>query len=200
MNQKKCINCQEIKEITEFSFRKDRDKFRNQCRCCQNNQKYHRPYPQIVKPPQGYKFCKICKEIKTIQEFYYGFRECKKCVSVRRSKNKEENQKKSRIYREAHCDKLIFNAAKNRAKNNNLNFNLTLDDIIIPKICPVLGIEIKISNGNFSDNSPTLDRIIMERGYVKGNVMVISWRANRLKNNGTIKDFEQIIDYMKKYS
>jgi len=45
---------------------------------------------------------------------------------------------------------------------------------------------------------PTLDRINNDLGYIKGNVEVISAKANRLKNNGTIEDFELILQYMKK--
>lgn len=67
----------------------------------------------------------------------------------------------------------------------------------MPTICPVLGIPLVLGQGKLHDNSPTLDRIIPELGYVKGNVKVISYKANRIKNNGTLADLEAVIRYMK---
>ena len=50
------------------------------------------------------------------------------------------------------------------------------------------------------DNSPTLDRIVPELGYVPGNVAVISWKANRLKGNNTDPElFEKVAKYIRKH-
>lgn len=73
----------------------------------------------------------------------------------------------------------------NRAKDAGLPFNLEIQDIVIPARCPVLGIELRPAKGRPDHNSPSLDKIIPSLGYVRGNVRVISWRANLLKNNGT---------------
>ncbi len=81
---------------------------------------------------------------------------------------------------------LLFNA-RVRAKRRGLPFSIVKEDIVIPEFCPVLGIGIvpafgKIRRAN-KDHSPSLDRIIPELGYVPGNVMVISNRANSLKRD-----------------
>jgi len=47
------------------------------------------------------------------------------------------------------------------------------------------------------DNVPSVDRIDPTKGYIKGNVEVISWRANHLKNNATVEELEAIVNYMK---
>lgn len=73
--------------------------------------------------------------------------------------------------------------AKHRALSKGLPFDITVDDLIIPEVCPLLGTPITL-NGP-SDTSPSLDRIRPEIGYVRGNVQVISNRANRIKNNAT---------------
>lgn len=67
-------------------------------------------------------------------------------------------------------------------------FSLTLGEVTIPDRCPVLGIPLVQKRGRQGPgpNSPTLDRIIPELGYVPGNVVVISNRANRLKSDATI--------------
>lgn len=89
-------------------------------------------------------------------------------------------------------------AAKNRAKKHNLEFNITKEDIIIPKYCPILNIPIFIKSGGKGpiDNSPSLDRINPKLGYVKGNVAIISSKANRMKQNSTIENLEKIIFYI----
>lgn len=78
----------------------------------------------------------------------------------------------------------------------DLPFDITFKDILIPEICPVLGIELIAGGGAGSDNTPSLDRIIPEKGYVKGNVRIISMRANRIKDNGTAEEHRRIADYI----
>ena len=88
--------------------------------------------------------------------------------------------------------------AKSRAKKNNLPFNLELDDIIIPDTCPLLGIKIESNNFRNSPNNPSLDKIIPSKGYIKGNIWVISNRANTLKNDATIQELELLVENLKK--
>ena len=78
--------------------------------------------------------------------------------------------------------------AKSRAKKKGIPFNICLDDIIIPKNCPLLGIPLSLTNKTFADDSPSLDRLIPDLGYVKGNIIVVSVRANTIKNNATIDE------------
>jgi hypothetical protein len=78
--------------------------------------------------------------------------------------------------------------AKRRARNAGVPFDLTRDDIPpIPEFCPALGIHLRVNTGSsgFSPNSPSLDRIIPELGYVKGNVQWLSNQANTMKSNAT---------------
>lgn len=86
----------------------------------------------------------------------------------------------------------LFFGARSRAKARALPFDLTVDDINVPDFCPVLGIELIHGKEHPHDHSPTLDRIIPAKGYVKGNVVVISMRANRLKNNATIHELGRL--------
>ena len=88
----------------------------------------------------------------------------------------------------------LFYAARARAKTLNLPFNIEKSDVVIPEFCPVLG--IKFLSGD-RDTSPSLDRIKPELGYVKGNIEIISMRANRLKNNATVEELIKITDWMK---
>lgn len=87
-----------------------------------------------------------------------------------------------------------------RAFRNKLEFNLFADDFEIPDTCPVLNIPIKQQRGKLCDNSPTLDRFDVTKGYLPDNVCVISFKANRAKGNGTLEDFMKIRDYIKRFS
>lgn len=87
--------------------------------------------------------------------------------------------------------------AKNRSFKKGLDFNIDESDVFIPEICPVLGIPLKSQNGKASDNSPSLDRIDSKKGYVKGNVIVVSRRANMLKNDATLEEMGKIYNFYK---
>jgi hypothetical protein len=91
---------------------------------------------------------------------------------------------KAAYYRNTFAARLVA-AAKSRARRKRLPFALTAADIEIPTHCPALGVLMAINEGGPGDNSPTLDRIVPELGYVPGNVVVISNLANRIKNSAT---------------
>lgn len=87
--------------------------------------------------------------------------------------------------------------ARFRARLAGLPFSITAADIKIPEICPVLGIPLHTTKKFDSrDSAPTLDRLENEKGYVRGNVFVISSRANRIKNNATPQDLMAVLNYV----
>jgi hypothetical protein len=96
-----------------------------------------------------------------------------------------------------HFRNTLLHNAKTRAKKQSARFSITLADIVVPKRCPVLGIKLVRNKGKVRFNSPTLDRIRPGRGYVKGNVLVVSQRANTIKSNATP---EQILKVGKFYA
>ena len=90
--------------------------------------------------------------------------------------------------------RILLTKAKNRAKKKGLEFNIDISDVIIPKTCPVLGIKIlEDIQGRYTDNSPSIDRIDNDGGYTKGNVRIISHRANSLKSNATVSELKKIL-------
>jgi hypothetical protein len=100
-------------------------------------------------------------------------------------------------WRAKHPARYILQTARNRAKKLNLEFNLTEGDISIPAVCPILNIPLFSTVGKgISGNSPSIDRIDNSLGYVKGNVQVISWRANDLKSNGTLGEFRSLVRWL----
>lgn len=112
---------------------------------------------------------------------------------------KEARRRQSRESQARRPKEIMVSHAKARAIDKGLPFDITTDDIQIPDVCPVLGIPLIKGDGKRHDNSPTLDRIDNSKGYVKGNVMVISHRANLLKNSASIQEVVLILEYMRKY-
>lgn len=88
-------------------------------------------------------------------------------------------------------------ACRKRANKSGLECSISVEDIVIPKVCPVLGIPLVWATGKQTNNSPSIDRVDNSKGYTKDNIRVISMRANRLKSNMTIDEAELIVKYMK---
>jgi len=90
----------------------------------------------------------------------------------------------------------ILSRVKSRAKKNEIPFDLTIEDIVIPTECPILGIPLEFNQGRqgYFANSPSVDRIDPKKGYTKGNVRVISARANLLKNDATSAELTLILE------
>lgn len=87
----------------------------------------------------------------------------------------------------------MLSAAKARAKLGGLEFNITHEDIVIPEYCPILT-DIKLERHSHRTR-PELDRRDNSLGYVKGNVLVISGRANRLKSDASVAELKAILAY-----
>ena len=94
-----------------------------------------------------------------------------------------------------------LNAVRCRARKAGIPFNLELSDLDVPECCPVLGIKLKGWGENeftsYRDDSPSIDRLVPSVGYVKGNVNIISNRANLLKKDATLQEIESLHLWMK---
>ncbi len=79
----------------------------------------------------------------------------------------------------------MLRSAKHRAKRDNLPFDLELSDLVMPDVCPILGITLasNAGNGGVAHGSPSLDKVVPELGYVKGNVQIVSNLANLVKSD-----------------
>lgn len=86
-------------------------------------------------------------------------------------------------------------------KSNNFEHEWTVEfgELEFPSHCPVLGIELDYFAERTQENSPSFDRVDSSKGYVKGNVIVCSWRANRIKNDGTAEEHRKIYEFLSKY-
>ncbi|CAB5155474.1 hypothetical protein UFOVP149_11 [uncultured Caudovirales phage] len=90
----------------------------------------------------------------------------------------------------------IFKSKKGRAKASGIDFNLVLADVYWPTHCPVLGMELDYSQGTKANgakpNSPSFDRIDPTKGYLTGNVIIVSQLANQIKSNASVDQLKQV--------
>jgi hypothetical protein len=114
---------------------------------------------------------------------------------------RKEMSKKAHINRMANLGesyvKAMLSRCKARAILKGLDFNLTIDDIYIPEYCPILNVKLELNEKQGGgDTSPALDRIDSSKGYVKGNIQVISSKANRIKTNATTEEIGLVYSYL----
>jgi hypothetical protein len=91
----------------------------------------------------------------------------------------------------------LFDRVRHRARAEGIEFTISVEDVFIPTHCPILGIELARPGAGQTIASPTLDRTDSTRGYVPGNVAVISRKANTMKADGTAEQHERIAAWMR---
>jgi hypothetical protein len=90
----------------------------------------------------------------------------------------------------------LWQKAKKRAKEKGIVFDLGVLDIVIPKVCPILGIELHKGAGRIEPSSPSLDRKNNQLGYTKENSWVVSHKANRLKSDATAAELRAVLQFV----
>jgi len=175
---KKCTKCGIEKDLTCYG--KKGNRLRSHCKDCAAIEKNKWYYEKGGKE----------KSAVTKSKWYYENGGKEKSAATNKKLYYENRINNPNIY--------LLKGAKKRSKTKNIPFDITAEDVIIPETCPVLGIQLQIGEKIVCDNSPTLDRIKPELGYVKGNIQVLSFRANMLKNNATAEELEKVLEHLKK--
>ncbi len=103
-------------------------------------------------------------------------------------------------YRRRHPVRRLLSNARHRAKQRGEEFTIEeLDLLPAPTHCPVFGFELiyaGFAKGVKHDpRLATLDRIDNSKGYVKGNVVIVSWRANNLKRDATLDELRRLVEF-----
>ena len=192
---KRCPKCGEDKAPEEFG-RVGRY-LAAYCRPCRRQ--YQREQNGLVAVQEGRSCGKCQRDGLTGLDFYTSNPECcKKCYNAAAKEiraRKRLGLKKARRAAGHILDPRYYmlKGARARALEHGWEFDITLEDIVIPATCPVLGIILEPCEGKARDCSPSVDRIESAYGYIRGNVRVISYRANLLKNNATIEELSLVL-------
>ncbi len=100
---------------------------------------------------------------------------------------KECNNSRRNALHAANPIPVMLQAAKQRAVRQSVLFTLTENDLVMPDTCPILGMKLEVKQGKGgAANSPSLDKIKPEFGYIPGNVQIISNLANVMKSNASL--------------
>ncbi len=198
---KLCLNCEATKSVSAFSKDKTRkDGLSPYCKDCRKI--YQRDYAHKNKDKLGdqhrlYVASNPEKQAKWNQTYRNTHPDRVKGsrTAYYKANRDEINNKRNQRNRD-NPELVLWRGAKIRAEGKGLPFDITVEDIFIPDICPILGIPLVVGTGKLHDGSPSLDRKHPELGYVKGNVAVLSHKANAIKNNGTAKQHRRIADWM----
>jgi hypothetical protein len=122
-------------------------------------------------------------------------------IAANRERFNEASLRACHRYRQRDPKARLFAHTKNRARKQGIPFAITIDDLPWSDICPILGVPLAstIGSGKGSglskDFAPSVDRIDNTKGYVPGNVVVVSWRANRIKSDATADELRRIADF-----
>lgn len=168
------------------------------------------------------KICKKCGRLLPLDSFRIAHRgECNRewaCIDCIESKPENMSMRQfRRLYDTAFKEKTnllkrnslkgeipyktnMLRAAKRRAERKNIEFTLTVEDIVIPDICPILLVPIVKGNKGDYEYSPSLDRIDNSIGYTKDNIMIISKKANSMKNSATTQELINFCNNILRYS
>ncbi len=193
------------------------------CKACNSNARRKRAF--IPNDTSTTKVCPVCNRELSIDRFriytksktgrYWMCEECYQHHSTLTNgdKNyfrklrlrlvpeyKEEVNSLHALSRQRRFIEGMWRAARSRAKKKGLEFNIEVSDIVIPEICPILEVPFVYgTKGNYS-YTPSLDRIDNSKGYVKGNIMVISQKANSMKNNASWDEIHKFVKNIIRYS
>lgn len=188
-----CTKCNEVRLLTEFYSKLA------QCKYCIKNKRDSLSEEDKVKIKEytkrwrdnnkekikndskvRYAAIKAAKppKVPKIPRTYKDFSEDEK-IEIK-ERNVKRNKENMPLY--------LWRNAKTRSGKKNLDFDIEVSDIIVPEFCPILGLRLEVNRG-IKDNSISLDRIDSSKGYIKGNILVMSYLANAMKRTA---DFETL--------
>jgi len=128
------------------------------------------------------------------------FRDRERARDRSRKRRAQHARRERERYRRLYSVERLYLSARKRAARTEQPFTLTLEHLrtLWPEDgrCPVLGFRMILDRG--SDEGPSLDKIDPARGYVEGNVRIISGRANRVKSDASLDEMRRLLDYMER--
>jgi hypothetical protein len=174
INSKVCKKCGQAKSIEEF---------------------YTTGKPRKDGTPQRQGTCKVCMT-EILKQWRKDHPTEYRNQHTRNGNKRTQRLQRDELYREKQREYKKMNSKKNfisgllsRAKQRSVKYGLPFDltpaDIQVPEKCPLLEVPFVLGTKDNYAYSPSLDRIDPVKGYVRGNVRVISTLANTMKNNAT---------------
>lgn len=186
-----CLECNSILSKTQKKF----------CSCKCMNVYNARIFREQHKEnnPEKWRICDVCNQEKNIWKFSLLDKTrktsierkttCKNCSAAIREKERRDRSWKTDAVN------ILYKNIKSRAKKRGIKFEIKKEDIIIPDICPALGISLERESRDRWYSGPSVDRIDNTKGYIPGNITVVSRRANILKKDATLDELKLLSEY-----
>ena len=115
-----------------------------------------------------------------------------------RKRHTEYNKKRRQAIKDADYPKYMLDGVIRNAKRTGREVTITKEDIVIPDLCPVLGIPLRRDcSRKDRDAAPSIDRIDNSVGYTPENIIVVSMRANQIKGTATTEELEKVLNFYK---
>ena len=122
-----------------------------------------------------------------------------------KNKTSTKNSYKKHFLSKENRIKSIYKNRLYSAKKSNIEFTITFEEVeaLVTDVCPVLGIKLDWENTGRTgkqggrDNSPSIDKIDPNKGYVSGNVVWMSHRANKIKQDATSEEIQAVANWLK---
>lgn len=136
--------------------------------------------------------------------------ECKPCMRKRnqawheshRDQIRERQRASTRKHRVLNPRSMFLRSIRWRAKAQGMVCTLTIDDLVIPEFCPVLGMRLTFGMGlgegrrdGAADSRASVDRLDSSKGYTPDNIVIVSWRANRIKSDATAAELKALAEF-----
>ena len=196
-----CCSCGEEKPLEEFTKdNRRKDGHSTLCKKCKRERDRER-YNKIKNDPEYHS-----KKLKSGAKYRASHQEQIRNYCAEYNLRPEVIERKAEWYQNKKQTRSIstklndmLTRAKNRALEKNIPFDLSLSDIIFTDTCPLLDVPLNWNGGPRDKNTPSLDRIIPERGYVKGNIQIISNLANMMKSYATFDELRTFANNINKY-
>lgn len=145
----------------------------------------------------------ICTKLNISSPLVSYYKKKNRMVRNRKNEN-QKGKRQERLERTGLSKEQLTSAVtkflrkRQNASKTRHEFTLTFDEILWNKFCPILGIELDYFANKIQHNSVSFDRVDSTKGYIPGNIQIISHRANNLKGDGTLREFELLVKYLKK--
>lgn len=198
---KACNKCNTVKSLGEFGVNKaNKDGINYSCKACESERarKNYLSAPDKLRARSNKYRAANREKVRENERNRRAanldkYREkSRNSSALARASDPEKHRLIDKKRRFAHPERQMWMRSKSRAKMSGREFTIKVSDIVIPKTCRYLGISLAMSEGTLGPNSPSLDRIDSSKGYIPGNVEVISHLANSMKSNAT---WEQLVTF-----
>ena len=195
---KNCSKCKQEKQKTEFSANVSmKDGLNPWCKACDSEKRdsLARKYKEVHSAEYPtynediLRMCSKCGTKKKVREFSIDTTRkdglCAWCRSCANNSGKK--------FRAGNIAKHLLKSVRTGAKQRGLEFSITEEDLVVPEHCPIFG--FKMEPGGKRSTSPSVDRIDNTKGYIPGNVVVVSVKANHVKSDCSMEELKRLVEF-----